>query len=71
MAYTLERFAADCRTALREQETKAARETIRACCSRACNRRRVRRDPLRARQHLGPQDHLAKTPSSDSASCPT
>ena len=37
MEYTLEQFAGDCRTALREQETKAARETIRACCSRACN----------------------------------
>ena len=37
MEYTLERFADDCRTALREQEPKAARETIRSCCSRACN----------------------------------
>ena len=37
MEYTLEQFAGDCRTALREQETKAARETIQACCSRACN----------------------------------
>ena len=37
MQYTLEQFAGDCRTALREQETKAARESIKACCSRACN----------------------------------
>ena len=37
MEYTLEQFAEDCRSALREQETAAARETIRACCSRACN----------------------------------
>ena len=37
MKYTLEQFAGDCRTALREQETKTARGTIQACCSRACN----------------------------------
>ena len=37
MEYTLKQFAGDCRAALREQETKAARETIRECCSRACN----------------------------------
>ena len=37
MEYTLEQFADDCRTALREQEPKSARETIRSCCSRACN----------------------------------
>ena len=36
MGYTLERLADDCRAALREQEATAARETIRACCSRAC-----------------------------------
>ena len=37
MEYTLERFADDCRTALREQEPMAAREAIRTYCSRACN----------------------------------
>ena len=50
MEYTLERFADDCRTALREQETKSARETIRECCSRACN------DDEFVATHFGPDN---------------
>ena len=37
MEYTLEQLAEDCRAALRAQDTMAARRTIQACCSRACN----------------------------------
>ena len=37
MEYTLEQFAGDCRTALRGHDTKAARDTIREYCTRACN----------------------------------
>ena len=50
MGYTLEQFADDCRTALREQETKTARENIRACCSRACN------DDAFVATHFGPDN---------------
>ena len=67
MTYTLERFAAECRTALREQETKAARETIRECCSRACN------DDGFVATHFGPDNTsdrkiIYEDPELDSAS---
>lgn len=50
MEYTLEQFADDCRAALREQETAAARETMRTCCSRACN------DDAFVSTHFGPDN---------------
>ena len=55
MAYTLEQFAGDCRTALRDQETKAARDTIQACCTRACN------DDGFVSTHFGPDNTSART----------
>ena len=54
MAYTLEQFAGDCRTALCEQEATTARETIRACCSRACN------DDEFVAVHFGPDNTSAR-----------
>ena len=36
LPYSLKQFANDCHRALREQESRLARETIRTCCSRAC-----------------------------------
>jgi len=54
MAYTLEQFASDCRTALREQDTRSARETIRTCCSRACN------DDGFIATHFGPDNTSAR-----------
>ncbi len=54
MAYTLEQFADDCRTALREQDRKDARETIRICCSRACN------DDGFVAAHFGPDNTSAR-----------
>ena len=54
MEYTLEQFADDCRTALREQDTRSARETIRACCSRACN------DDAFVATHFGPDNTSAR-----------
>ena len=54
MEYTLEQFADDCRAALGEQETKDARETIRICCSRACN------DDGFVATHFGPDNTSAR-----------
>lgn len=54
MEYTLDQFALDCRTALREQETPLARETIRECCTRACN------DDGFVAAHFGPDNTSAR-----------
>lgn len=54
MVYTLERFAGDCRTALREQGTMAAREAIRTYCSRACT------DDGFVAAHFGPDNKSAR-----------
>lgn len=54
MEYTLEQLAGDCRTALREQEKMAARETIRACCGLACH------DDGFVATHFGPDNTSAR-----------
>ena len=54
MGYTLEQFADDCRDALRKQETATARETIRACCARAC------KDDEFVAVHFGPDNTSAR-----------
>ena len=54
MGYTLEQFADDCRVALHEQETMAAREAIRTYCSRACN------DDEFVAAHFGPDNTSAR-----------
>ena len=50
MAYTLERFASDCRTALERDPGPAGREEVRKHVSRACL------DPEFVAAHLGPDN---------------
>ncbi len=54
MGYTLEQLAGDCRNALREKETMAAREAIRTFCSRACL------DEAFVAAHFGPDNTSAR-----------
>lgn len=55
MTYTIEQFAADCRTALSKDPGPAGREEVRRCVEKACG------DAAFVERHLGPDNDSDRT----------